>query len=454
MATAVLAPLISIIPPVIIVAAIFILFGDTLFLIVKLFIQMLGLIKHIANPELFIRELIHGIFTGITMIVSSLIDTIKLFFMTMVNKAGINDNLFGSNRVGRDTETVISAKFCTIDSIKLAKDKYKNEQDRTREARTNINKYKRNLITTNKDGMVLKGDFDNEAAYCTYDKNLSDEDKKDLGDQIKKEIIKLSELYIGNKSKNMLDNYYTGSKKFWTDLGVGDSENAVKRKEVIINLENKKLGLRFGSAIGSDQPVPVRNVDTTGAAFKEIYANDMIYAINGESVLGMDATNMNQLVKGKSSITLSIETGDKDVGDYFKQYYKDPIKVLVNTNSRLEIVMPTEKSALCVQAMIKSYEITSSGYTKSDKVSFKVPFKNEDIVLRIFPRKSEVMCAKTTMLQYLILIVCPPLYIAMQKGFGGWQYIVIDIILTLLFYFPGLIYAIIVCKHCLELKFK
>ena len=49
---------------------------------------------------------------------------------------------------------------------------------------------------------------------------------------------------------------------------------------------------------------------------------------------------------------------------------------------------------------------------------------------------------------YIILILCPPFYVFLKKGLSGWIYILIDIVLTMFFYFPGLIYAVITCPIC------
>ena len=57
--------------------------------------------------------------------------------------------------------------------------------------------------------------------------------------------------------------------------------------------------------------------------------------------------------------------------------------------------------------------------------------------------KYNVKCVKPTFLKIIILIVCPPLYVFLKKGISGWIYIIFDIILTLFFYFPGLIYAVL-----------
>jgi uncharacterized membrane protein YqaE (UPF0057 family) len=50
--------------------------------------------------------------------------------------------------------------------------------------------------------------------------------------------------------------------------------------------------------------------------------------------------------------------------------------------------------------------------------------------------------------KYIILILCPPFYVFLKKGLSGWIYILIDLLLTAFFYFPGLIYAVITCPIC------
>ena len=61
---------------------------------------------------------------------------------------------------------------------------------------------------------------------------------------------------------------------------------------------------------------------------------------------------------------------------------------------------------------------------------------------------NKVKCVKPTFLKYVILVVCPPLYVFMNKGFSGWLYILFDILFTCMFYFPGLIYAWLICENC------
>ena len=61
---------------------------------------------------------------------------------------------------------------------------------------------------------------------------------------------------------------------------------------------------------------------------------------------------------------------------------------------------------------------------------------------------SKIKCVKPTFFKYIILVLCPPLYIFMNKGINGWIYILFDILFTCMFYFPGLIYAMIICENC------
>jgi uncharacterized membrane protein YqaE (UPF0057 family) len=60
----------------------------------------------------------------------------------------------------------------------------------------------------------------------------------------------------------------------------------------------------------------------------------------------------------------------------------------------------------------------------------------------------KIQCVKPTFIKYIILVICPPLYVFMVKGLNGWMYIILDIIFTMLFYFPGLLYALLICKTC------
>jgi uncharacterized membrane protein YqaE (UPF0057 family) len=67
---------------------------------------------------------------------------------------------------------------------------------------------------------------------------------------------------------------------------------------------------------------------------------------------------------------------------------------------------------------------------------------------KIYSPKNKVCKRPPSILKYVILILCPPFYIFLNKGLSGWIYILIDLILTAFFYFPGLIYALILCPFC------
>jgi len=62
-----------------------------------------------------------------------------------------------------------------------------------------------------------------------------------------------------------------------------------------------------------------------------------------------------------------------------------------------------------------------------------------------FKPKGNICRRPPSLFHYIIMIMCPPLFVFMKKGLSGWIYILIDIALTLIFYFPGLLYAMIIC---------
>ena len=62
-----------------------------------------------------------------------------------------------------------------------------------------------------------------------------------------------------------------------------------------------------------------------------------------------------------------------------------------------------------------------------------------------FKPKGNICRRPPYLFHYIIMLMCPPLFVFMKKGLRGWIYILIDKALTLMFYFPGLLYAIIIC---------
>ena len=86
-----------------------------------------------------------------------------------------------------------------------------------------------------------------------------------------------------------------------------------------------------------------------------------------------------------------------------------------------------------------------------DKLGFSDDFfglKTDNREEELEENLQEIKCVKPTFIKYIILVICPPLYVLMTKGINGYIYIIIDIILTMLFYFPGLLYALLICKTC------
>jgi len=55
--------------------------------------------------------------------------------------------------------------------------------------------------------------------------------------------------------------------------------------------------------------------------------------------------------------------------------------------------------------------------------------------------KPKKMCLTNRIIQLIILVLCPPLAIFMEKGISSFFYVVIASLLTYFYYFPGLIYS-------------
>ena len=74
MAFASLLPIMPIIPPIIIIGIVVIIFGEILYEIVINFPKLLDLLKTLTDPEIFMRDLTYGIFTGIQLVILSCMD--------------------------------------------------------------------------------------------------------------------------------------------------------------------------------------------------------------------------------------------------------------------------------------------------------------------------------------------------------------------------------------------
>ncbi len=55
--------------------------------------------------------------------------------------------------------------------------------------------------------------------------------------------------------------------------------------------------------------------------------------------------------------------------------------------------------------------------------------------------KPKKMCLTNRIIQLIILVLCPPLAIFMEKGISSFFYMLIASLLTYFYYFPGLFYA-------------
>ena len=62
-------------------------------------------------------------------------------------------------------------------------------------------------------------------------------------------------------------------------------------------------------------------------------------------------------------------------------------------------------------------------------------------------REGTKYCFNLIWYRYLILVLCPPAGVFMAYGFRGWLQIIICCIASLFYYFPGLVYALIVINR-------
>lgn len=298
---------IPIVAPIIMICLILVFFGDLLIYMFKLIPQALKLLAKIWDPEVFIKELMFGIYTGIIMLFANFIDIIQAILMPIFEKLGVSDNLFGMN-AGQNRTTLINAKLCTQKTVS---------------------------------GKIR----------CYPIKPIFKSN----------ELVKIENLLM--KKINQYALIYTEG---------SDSKRIENFKYRFKNKDKKWWKSNFGITDPSDE-------------------------------------NLLKIIRR----------------------YKAPTKIKVS-NYNIQITMPSENSALLLQQMLNDREL------------FTINYENRMYGLSSVPIYSSVVCAKTTYFQYAVLIVCPPLYIGLRRGFTSWHYIVIDIILTLLFYFPGLIYAIII----------
>ena len=62
-------------------------------------------------------------------------------------------------------------------------------------------------------------------------------------------------------------------------------------------------------------------------------------------------------------------------------------------------------------------------------------------------RQGEKYCINLLWFRYFVLILCPPAGVFMAYGFSGWLQIIICCLASLFYYFPGLVYALIVINR-------
>ena len=94
----------SILAPVIIIGLVAITLGDLLWTLVTSFPGILQLFKNFTDPEIFMRDITYGVFTGIQMVIWSTIDLFKGILLKIVDKLGFSDDFFGLKTDNREEE--------------------------------------------------------------------------------------------------------------------------------------------------------------------------------------------------------------------------------------------------------------------------------------------------------------------------------------------------------------
>lgn len=118
--------------------------------------------------------------------------------------------------------------------------------------------------------------------------------------------------------------------------------------------------------------------------------------------------------------------------------------VIIITLFRLLIDLPTGLFAFCVNSiggwMTTIWGWDQSNLSKNDKNSNY--FRNID---RLKGKKCYLTNNNTVPFSIILgTIICPPLGVFMDLGITGWFNILICLILTLIFYIPGLVYALLI----------
>ena len=128
----------------------------------------------------------------------------------------------------------------------------------------------------------------------------------------------------------------------------------------------------------------------------------------------------------------------------FVEDFLNSVKILIMTLFSTIFNIFFASMALAVNTvggwMLGLWGWDQSSLTQSDKDSnyFKKMHKN---------RNRKCYLTNTNTIPFSIIlgtILCPPIGVFMDMGLSGWFYILICILLTLLFYFPGLIYALLI----------
>ena len=74
----------------------------------------------------------------------------------------------------------------------------------------------------------------------------------------------------------------------------------------------------------------------------------------------------------------------------------------------------------------------------------KKKWKNKTFIDPYGKKHKLLKCYDVWIFRYIITLMFPPMGVFLAKGIHGWMYILACCFLTVLFYFPGLMYAFII----------
>ncbi len=101
---------------------------------------------------------------------------------------------------------------------------------------------------------------------------------------------------------------------------------------------------------------------------------------------------------------------------------------------------------ICLEIVLDLFSV----FTFLFKIVFKSTFKeltSFDVGDLVGLNQGSKYCFNTLWFRYFVIILCPPAGVFLSYGFAGWLQILICALASLFYYFPGLVYALIVINR-------